>query len=222
MKKNLVFSLIFIIVNLSVSCIRKQSSGTKPSEDTLVQTNNSASDISNIEAADINSVEGIKEVYGATMSQLEKGKLDSIAVEYSCKNDAIGGTITYFFEKEKLRLIKHTYYEYDHYSASDLYFVADDILYFVFLKSVSWSFVSAEVTQDKFTEQRIYIVEEQAVRCLENKYTIMSNTPDKRQEETGNINVGCMPIQPIIKDFKQLLALQYQQKQDSFRKKLKN
>lgn len=213
MKKNLVFSLIFMIVNLSVSCIREQPSGTKSSEDTLGRTSNSTSDTSNIEAADINSVAGIKEVYGATMSQLENGKLDSITMEYSCENDAIGGTITYFSEKEELRFIKHTYHEYDHYSASDLYFVADDILYFVFLKSASWSFVSAEVTQDKFTEQRIYIVKEQAVQCLENKYTIMSNTPDQRQEETGNKNVDCMPIDSIVKDFQQLLAFKDQPNQ---------
>ncbi len=46
----------------------------------------------------------------------------------------------YFLDKTGLRLIKHIYNEYSHFSATDEYFVKNDTLFFSFNKPVWWSF----------------------------------------------------------------------------------
>lgn len=155
------------------------------------------------------SIEAIKQAYASTMDQLQAHALDSVIVEYNCDNER-QGQVVYYSQEGELALIEHRYAEYDHHSATDSYFVRDSSLYFGLFSKVSWMFVAQELTQDNFTEQRTYIIGEQAVRCLEKQYIILSDQPGKRQKETQNEVIPCSDIGEVLSDFKKILAFKDQ------------
>jgi len=158
------------------------------------------------------SIAEIKTAFANTNSQLQEKQLDSIAYQYDCDKER-AGTITYFSDKGKLVLIKHSYNEYDHYAANDYYFISNDSLYFANLNSVYWSFESGSAaeaaTKDDVTEQRIYIVNGKAEQCLEKKYTIHSEQKNKKLAETAqNKQIECKPLKPLFTFFNKLVAFQ--------------
>jgi len=193
-----------------ISC--QQANKTSDKQDTQqIKTATAPNDLiatdSNI--TNPSSIAGIKKAFTATNAKLLEKRLDSIAYQYDC-NQERAGTITYFTEKGKLLLIKHSYNEYDHYSANDYYFISNDSLYFANLNSTYWSFESGSAaqaaTKDEVTEKRIYIVNEQAELCLEKKYTIHSNNKDpKIAAAMQNKQISCKTINPLLSDFNNLL-----------------
>lgn len=214
------FLLLVLTTSLLFSCGQKQVSDSSQSSDTSsaekIKDSNRNADEDYMTLA-VGSVSDIKQVYGATMDQLQKGNLDSVAVEYNCNNER-SGTVTYYSQKGILTMIQHSYAEYDHHSTTDQYFVQDDKVYFIYSNDASWNFVSAEITQDHFTENRTYVIEDESVLCLEKKYNILSNAPTQRLDETDNTEIVCAPIQPILTDFEQLVAFRNQPNQDCFGK----
>ncbi|TKC09945.1 hypothetical protein FA048_06970 [Pedobacter polaris] len=168
------------------------------------------------------SVVEIKQSYTATINKLKNGVLDSITLKYNCNNER-SGTIVYFSENGKLLMIKHNYNEYDHHSATDQYFLNDKTLYFAYLNRLSWSFVSGATaegaTKDDITEQRLYIVDNQAIQCLEKKYSIFSQaTNNPKPNAVPNKLVNCKPLKPIISEFNKLLAFQHNSKKGCLEK----
>lgn len=134
----------------------------------------------------------IQKAYAAITDKAEKGALDSTTFKYSCNGEK-NGTVSYYTENGRLRLIVHQYNEYDHYSATDRYFVQDSTLFFVHRQNTTWSFESGPegTTRDNITEQRIYLVNQKPVKCLEKKYTILSkakNNPDPSTIPNKEIN----------------------------------
>lgn len=163
-------------------------------------------------------VEEIKQVYASTMQHLRSGQLDSVSVKYDCGGER-SGTVTYFSHENKLKLIKHQYQEYDHFSATDQYFVVDESLFFAHFNRLTWSFDSngaAEgATKDDIVEQRFYIIDKQAVQCLEKKYTIRSSSKDNPNvSQIPNKTVNCKSLKPIWKRYGDLLAFRSAAKQD--------
>jgi hypothetical protein len=127
----------------------------------------------------LNSIKEIQQAYMEINQKIDSGTVDSAAVKYSCDHEK-AGTISYFTEKGKLRLIVHRYNEYDHYSAEDRYYIKDNILFFAYTNSLSWSFESGPEgsTKDNITEKRVYFAGGRPIRCLEKKFVVRSKVPN--------------------------------------------
>jgi hypothetical protein len=71
---------------------------------------------------------------------------------------------------------------------------------------VSWTFDGAEgATRDDITEQRIYLVNELPVKCLEKKYSTRSNTTNNPRPETiANKEAKCRSAADILKPYRLL------------------
>ena len=199
--KNYLYSLLCIAL---LSCGQTQNPKEKPS----LVTNPVEDSVAVI--VNPSTVEDIKKVYTATNEKLKSQSLDSVSYMYNC-NDEISGTVTYYSESGKLKLIKHSYSEYSHFTAVDHYYVSDDNLFFAHLKGVSWSFESGRAaegaTKDNITEQRLYVVKKLPVLCLEKKYIKRSHAQDNPlPENVPNKEVECKSIEPTLRDFGKLLA----------------
>ncbi|RYF24362.1 MAG: hypothetical protein EOO42_05905 [Flavobacteriales bacterium] len=163
-------------------------------------------------------IEEIKSLYINTANQLEKGTLDSVAYKYNCNNER-SGTVTYFSQGGSLKMVKHSYNEYDHFSATDQFFVSADTLYFVYYNRTFWSFESGQAaegaTKDDITEQRFYISNNQALQCLEKKFAIRSHLPNQpTSAQVANKIIKCNDVKPLQNEFNKLLAFQKQDNKD--------
>lgn len=204
--KNIFYGFAVLLLS---SCTQQPNTSTgqrepTPTHDTLTDS------VDTIVKAhmELTTVDDIQNAYTSVMKQFEDGKLDSTFFKYSCQGEK-GGTVTYFSEKGKLRMVVHRYHEYDHYSAVDRYFVEDDRLYFAYLNGVSWSFEDGGGTRDNITEKRIYVVNQSPVRCLEKKYASRSKASDNLRPETvANKEIECKSPASIIGPYRLLLKHQ--------------
>ncbi|RZK53668.1 MAG: hypothetical protein EOO87_12360 [Pedobacter sp.] len=216
--KNLLnlFCLLFFIACNSPE--QKSYSRTADSADTAVKTDSDSLTSAGVLKMPKN-VNEIKNVYTLTNSLLAKGELDSVSYKYNCYNEK-SGTITYFTANGKLRLIKHSYAEYDHHNATDQFFVIDDVLYFVFYNRVYWSFESGAAvegaTKDDITEQRFYLVDNKSIQCLEKKFSISSKDKTSNTYNAVNKVLKCGADKPLINAFEKLLAFRNEPKKDCF------
>jgi hypothetical protein len=149
---------------------------------------------------------GIKKAFAYTVSLRTQNKLDSVSFSYSCEETS--GTIIYFYEAGKLRMIDYGYSEGDHGGSNEQYFIKDTTLYFVYNESDSWGFEPDGIgTVDHIEETRTYIVNKQPVRCLEKNYFAHSrdknypNPPDSIQ----NMQISCPTYEEIIAPYQQIL-----------------
>lgn len=152
------------------------------------------------------SIEAIQKAYADIVTKLVSGALDSTAFKYSCHNEK-SGTVSYFTESGQLRLIVHRYNEYDHFSAVDRYFVKDSTLFFAYTSSVTWAFESGPegATRDNITEKRVYLVNEQPIKCLEKKFVIRSRAADNPRAETvPSREVDCPSAEAVRKPYRLL------------------
>jgi len=160
-----------------------------------------------VRSADVlRSVDDIKTEYAYITSILKSGRMDSTSFEYDCRSEK-SGRVVYFSEKGQLRMIKHTYHEYSHFSATDTYFVKDNALFFAFYKHVAWSFVNQNQTKDDVTEKRLYLIGNKSVKCLQKKYALLSdaNATDAPAPDTGaNKETDCSSLEPIVAGFELL------------------
>jgi hypothetical protein len=154
---------------------------------------------------DLKNVEDIKKEYSYVTSRIESSRMDSASFNYNC-NDEKKGTVTYFTENGQLRIIKHAYNEYSHFSAVDNYFVKDSAPFFVLQRRLAWSFVDQQQTKNNVTENRVYIIDHKIVKCLQKKFTVYSNTKDAPQANiVANKEIKCSSLEPISKKFGLLL-----------------
>ena len=155
--------------------------------------------------------EEIKVAYQYITAQLSNKALDSTTFEYNCNNEK-SGTVTFYTDHSQLRLIKHNYSEYDHFSSSDSFFVTGDKLFFVYRKTIVWSFESGPEgsTKDDVTESRNYFINEKPVKCLEKKYTIHSQSPEKpKHDQISSKEVSCKETPTLLAQYKLLLSYQH-------------
>ena len=204
--------LYTIVLLLIVSCTKtnKSKSVEVPASksgtaDTIAKPSITSPGIPDV----LKSVEDIKQEYEYLALKLENKGLDSTSFTYNCRDEK-QGTVVYYFDKNALRMIKHTYSEYSHFSATDSYFVKDSAIFFVYFNRVSWSFDSegkgTSDTKDDITENRFYIIDNKPVKCLEKKFTIRSSSPDNTPSHSvANKEIGCSSLKPILQKF-QLLA----------------
>ncbi|TCD01197.1 hypothetical protein [Pedobacter psychroterrae] len=205
--KNYIYLLLCILL---FSCGQTQNNETKVDADTNSVDSVSVSSDSVKAQPNPTSVPEIKQAFSLINKKLEQGVLDSVSFKYDCKGER-NGTVTYFSEKGKLAVIKHSYNEYSHFSAVDQYFVNDGSLFFAHFNRVVWSFASGQAaegaTKDDITEQRIYIAAEKPLLCLEKKYTINSHSSDNPiPGNLSNKEVECKTTASVLRGFGKLLA----------------
>jgi len=152
----------------------------------------------------------IRATYAETLRLKNEGDLDSTAFKYSCNNEK-SGQVVYYSSRGKLKLITHSYSEYDHFTSEDQYLLEDEQLCFVYQRSVTWSFESGPEgsTKDNITEKRMYLADDKPLKCLEKKFTIRSQaTNNPKSEQVPSKEVNCSWSPGAEKEFK-LLAKYY-------------
>ncbi|MGB3183540.1 MAG: hypothetical protein WBB45_19275 [Cyclobacteriaceae bacterium] len=186
---------------------------------TTVQATNTDSESQETLPDKIESIEDIRAVYAAVQSKYSAGDLDSSSFTYDCYGEK-SGTVSYFSENGRLRLMRHSYHEYSHFSATESYYLHDSVLYFVLYEETSWVFdpdaAGQGGTKDDITESRYYFVDGSLQQCLEKKYTIRSSVKDNPQPaDVANKETGCPPAENIRQSYNLLLG--YSEQQDSIR-----
>lgn len=205
-----------IILSLIISCTnsRKSPSVEEPAAGEPVDTMSKSPIISSRIPHAVKNVEDIKKEYDYVVTKINNNGMDSTSFTYNC-HDEKKGTIVYYLDNDDLRMIKHTYYEYSHFSATDSYFVKDSSLFFVYFNRVSWSFdphgKGVSDTKDDITESRFYIIDNNPVMCLEKKFTIRSSE-NTSPNMASNEEVVCSSLQPILKEFRLLVKYKSQKK----------
>jgi len=201
------FSLLVLLI--CISCNQRPDSSASSANVKKDSTVNKETE--NL-STKLETLDDIKKEHNAILSGIKDGSIDSVAYQYNCHEEK-RGTITFFKKEEHLQMVKHSYGEYDHHEASDQYFVKDSALFFVFLKQLYWSFDSASPeeggTQDKITEKRIYILNGQAMQCLEKNYVELSYSKTNPNPATiANKEVKCTSLKPIKTEFEKLLMFE--------------
>lgn len=203
-------NIISLLIILSfLACSKNQPSAEiKPEQQgtgSIVAENSAKNQIQN--------VTDIKETYALINSKIFSKSLDSSFFKYSCNNEK-SGKITYFTQKGTLRMIRHAYSEYSHFSATEDYYVQNDSVFFIFSKEVSWSFADQDKTKDEIVEKLMYIINGKPVKCLQNESTVLVSSSAADVSKAGsNKETDCSSFPPAFMQFKKLLALR-NQKQD--------
>ncbi|MGC5745762.1 hypothetical protein [Chryseobacterium sp. NFX27] len=124
----------------------------------------------------------IKKKYGVLQRQLEAKKLSSNGFTYNC-NEEPSGKVTFFSDKDGIKVIEHFYAEHSHFSASEKYFIKNGEPFFIFRQEIVWNFDGGTpekpITKDDITETRIYLQDNKPLKCLEKKYSIRSDNKEK-------------------------------------------
>lgn len=196
---------VFILLSCS-SCIDQSETDDRRLGKAQATQNMTAKNIQKAQDnKPLRTVQDIQQAYTAISTKLKDGALDSISFKYSCNNEK-SGTVSYFSDKGKLRLIVHRYNEYSHFSGVDKYFVKDSTLFFVYKNSVLWSFNGPQgSTKDSITEQRVYLIDQQPIKCLQKTFVVYSHAANNpRSEEIMNKEVNCTSQKSVIKPYRLL------------------
>lgn len=182
---------LFITILLFISCkdaIKKPSTTKVTNKDSVSNKTYSFSNVNDI-----------KKEYAIVQRKLINKELDSVSFNYDCEKNGTSGEVTYFSEKNTLKVIKHSYGEYSHFGATEMYYIANNIPFFIFIEEGYWSFdggTSDEPqTKDEITEHRIYLNNNKVIEYLEKKYEIKSRyktnvNPDNISNKKINSNAN--------------------------------
>ncbi len=203
--KKLIYLLVF---GAFIACDNKKPTATATEQDTSL--NNEVVTKNTTPIAPPTTILQIKSAYGATQLALQQKTLDSIVLRYNCQNER-SGTISYYQKDDKVNVIKHSYNEYDHFEATDWYYLQNNELNFVYLRRLNWSFEADSSgqpsTKDDITESRFYFIKEKPSLYLEKKYTVHStakNTFDA--ERIANRTIKPKDITSLLAQFEKLKA----------------
>lgn len=194
--------LCFIATTLMVACTKKieiNDVETTVKSDSIVKSPNQL-----LTYQTPKNISEIKEFYAAWEQKLQTGFYKKIAFNYNCDNEK-SGKLTYFFEDGNLRIIEHSYSEYDHFSATDRYYIVSGNPFFIFSKEAAWSFEAEGKTKDNITEYRGYIINNEPAECLQKKYTVYSHSQtNPKPDEIENTVSDCKNILKLITKYQKL------------------
>ncbi len=200
--------VLLCMVLLLFSC-KEGEKNTVPQSDEIPKTTNPTSDSSVPKSLKtLHTINDIKQEYALINQAVLDNRLDTLSYTYDCDGEK-AGKVNYFFKEDTLRLIEHTYNEYSHFSAEERYYVKNDEPFFIFNKSVTWSFSGGTAekpgTRDDIKEQRFYILEKEAVNCLEKKYQVFSeDSLTQNADQIANTEINCEGAQAFLKSFSEL------------------
>jgi hypothetical protein len=195
-----------LIALLSACSGNDQKTGSTPEEQ---KEDSSIKTVSTPPVADTppRTVEDIQKAYELISIQKNQGLLDSASFKYDCRGEK-NGEVSYFSKDGQLRMIVHRYNEYSHHSAADHYYIMDSVLFFVYNNRLSWTFDSGPQgsTKDDITEQRIYLIDQKPLRCLEKKFVVRSkDVNNPKSEMVANKVVDCKTIKSVVEPFQLLM-----------------
>lgn len=155
-----------------------------------------------------NPIDHIKKEYAVLQAQLEAKKLSSSKFSYDC-HDEPSGEVIFYSGKDGIKVIEHFYAEHSHFSASEKYFIKDGKPFFIFRQETVWNFDGGTpekpVTKDDITETRIYLQNNQPLKCLEKKYSIKSDQKEKTAPDTiPGKEIRCN-VDEILQSYQSLL-----------------
>lgn len=127
-------------------------------------------------------IDNIKKEYNRLHALLEAKKFTTKGFTYNC-NEEPSGEVTFYSDKNEIKVIRHSYAEHSHFSATEQYFIKNGKPFFIFREEAIWNFDGGTpekpITKDDITETRIYIQNGKPIRCLEKKYSIRSDDSEK-------------------------------------------
>lgn len=150
----------------------------------------------------------IKKEYAVLQTQLETKKLNSSQFTYDCNGEP-SGEVIFHSDKDEVKVIEHFYAEHSHFSGSEKYFIKDEKPFFIFRQETVWNFDGGTpekpVTKDDITETRIYLQNNQPLKCLEKKYSIKSDQKEKTASDTiPGKEIQCS-VDELLKNYQSLL-----------------
>lgn len=152
----------------------------------------------------IKSIEDIKAEYKILSSK----KFDSVSFKYNC-NDEREGEVIFFYEYKNLRLIKHFYGEYSHFSSEEQYYLKNNQPFFIYKQDVSWNFDGGTpekpITKDDIKEVRVYLQNNKPLQCLEKNYSIRSSDPKNPDPSKVENKVVKCDISELMKTYQSLI-----------------
>ncbi|GGH15260.1 hypothetical protein GCM10011418_16800 [Sphingobacterium alkalisoli] len=202
------YGLLLVFLSCSSHASKDESSSDTSQSDPIKENLEEEGGLSNNTPR---SVDEIRRLYEEVNFHVDQGNLDTTSFSYNCHGEK-KGKLTYYSKNGNVVMITHKYNEYDHYEATDHYYVQNDSLYFVFQKGVAWSFESGtpNATKDNVTEKRVYLADLKPIHCLEKKYVIRSHANDNPDSETlNNQEIDCSSSHNIYESY-QVLAKYYQ------------
>ncbi|PHI21748.1 hypothetical protein CEQ90_00225 [Lewinellaceae bacterium SD302] len=124
----------------------------------------------------------IRERFQEIDGWLKQADLSMDSMEYDCPDDPTGGRISFFRKAGELVMIKHDYYQGDHFGATESYYLIDEKPVFIHLTEESWTFAGPEGsdptvpnTQDNISEFRFYLNSgQEPLNCLRKDYVLRS------------------------------------------------
>lgn len=152
-------------------------------------------------------IDEIKAEYTLLNNQLIAKKLDSISFDYECNE--ILGNVVYYSSKGELKGIKHFHAD-SHFSSVENYYLKNSKPYFIFKDDTVWNFDGGTPekpeTKDEVEQQRIYIVNEKPIECLEKKFTLKSSSKNNpKPENIQNVQSKNCSYSELQKTFEVLL-----------------
>ncbi|MEL6142789.1 MAG: hypothetical protein AAFU67_14360 [Bacteroidota bacterium] len=135
-----------------------------------------------------------------------EAQLSMDTVHYACTISQQRGKIDTFHYQDEVKLIRHTYYQGDHFGAIENYYLANNQLSYVHVEETTWSFDpdfepetdGTKHTRDDISEKYFYFAIAQPgqhpapISCLKKEYVLrsaieLSTNPD----EIRNQKVDC-------------------------------
>ncbi|MFD2825899.1 hypothetical protein ACFSYG_05405 [Leeuwenhoekiella polynyae] len=157
----------------------------------------------------LTNIEDIKKEYSRLTQLLKTKDLDSTSFTYNCNGEK-SGTVVFFSDTTGLKVIRHAHNEYSHFEAADLYYLRDEVPFFVFSTNTTWSFsggtADAPQTTDNVVENRFYLLNGEPVDCLRKQYSIKSDEANPVNPNTiTNQKTDCKAIEDYLETYKLLL-----------------
>lgn len=132
-------------------------------------------------------ISSIKNRFQAINEWLKSAELRMDSVDYDCPDFPSGGKIQFYRHQGELVMLKHDFFEGDHFGGSETFYLRNEKPIFVFVQEGSWRFAGPESedpvapnTQDDIVEYRYYYddyvagKEQSSLKCLKKDYVIRS------------------------------------------------
>ncbi|KMQ68383.1 hypothetical protein ACM39_07635 [Chryseobacterium sp. FH2] len=185
--------LSFILI---ISCKKESDENVLKS----VSKNNQVSQIDSIQTNNPQTIDDIKKEFAVLNDKLIAKKLDSTGFSYNCEE--IEGEIHFYYENQKLKMVKHFLAD-SHYSSLTKYYVKNGHIFFIFKDDTVWQFdggtTGKPITKDSINQLRIYLQNNNPIKSLEKNFTVRSIGK--------NVDPETVPNKEIKYNVKELMAV---------------
>lgn len=204
MKNYFTYVLCLLAVFSIVACKQASNSGSQTIEKQETErktahqpqtTPEVLTDDADVIGIETDVIEQIRANYAVTMERLSKESLKKVTKEFDCEDEGVSGTLTRYYNGDKIELIDYSIGHEHSWKSQKIYF-KDDEPYFIFVEEGTWYFGgedgtddSGENTVDDISETRYYLEDGNVIRKLNKKYLIKSWEAKPKINEIPNETV---------------------------------